>query len=310
MKTNMRNWTREEIEFLKEHYPTKGNKFCAESLGKSTKQIKTCTKKLELKSTLRKTKEQTLKELKEYNYHKNGEEHFGVRLCPRCNNKIKHKAQNESYLLRNIKKLELRYAFCLSCSKTGENNPFHGKKHSNEIKNQISTSRIGKACGKDNSMNNPVHRKKVSDVLKAKYASGDLDFQKKINRDTMIKNIKNGKLKCTLISKAETDLKRELENKGLKINQQFSIGTLKYDLLLLDSNILIEYNGDYWHCNPEKYDKDYFNQKKNMYAHELWKRDADKKKLAEDNGYVVITIWEKDYKKNKGKQINRIIKEI
>ena len=126
----------------------------------------------------------------------------------------------------------------------------------------------------------------------------------------MIKNIKNGKLKCTLISKAETELKKELEDKGLKINQQFSIGTLKYDLLLLDSNILIEYNGDYWHCNPEKYDKDYFNQKKNMYAHELWKKDADKKKLAEDNGYKVITIWEQDYKNNKEEQIKKILKEI
>ena len=33
------------------------------------------------------------------------------------------------------------------------------------------------------------------------------------------------------------------------------------DIFLPDLNLIIEYFGDYWHCNPLKYDANYFNQK-------------------------------------------------
>ena len=60
-------------------------------------------------------------------------------------------------------------------------------------------------------------------------------------------------------------------------------------------NKLIEFNGDYWHCNPIKYKFDYFHQVKNMTAKEIWEYDARKKELAESYGYKVLTIWEHEY---------------
>ena len=34
------------------------------------------------------------------------------------------------------------------------------------------------------------------------------------------------------------------------------------DVFIPVKNIAIEYNGDYWHCNPEKYSSEYFHKKK------------------------------------------------
>lgn len=73
--------------------------------------------------------------------------------------------------------------------------------------------------------------------------------------------------------------------------------------------MLIEYNGDYWHCNPKKYKADYFNIKVNMTAKEIWDRDAAKEKLAIKYGYNFLTIWESDYRNNRGIIIKKIIQK-
>lgn len=58
---------------------------------------------------------------------------------------------------------------------------------------------------------------------------------------------------------------------------------------------LIEFQGDYWHCNPSKYDPDYFHTIKKMFAWEIWEFDAEKKKQAEKRGWSVKYVWESDY---------------
>ncbi len=70
---------------------------------------------------------------------------------------------------------------------------------------------------------------------------------------------------------------------------------------------LIEYNGDYWHCNPSKYNGSYFNKKKNKTAEEIWIYDQEKLYLSVKNGYDCIIIWESDYKKDKDNVLKKII---
>jgi G:T-mismatch repair DNA endonuclease (very short patch repair protein) len=55
----------------------------------------------------------------------------------------------------------------------------------------------------------------------------------------------------------------------------------------------------HWYCNPNKYDFDYLNVKKNKTTKEIWDYDKNKLYLAKKNGYNCIVIWESDYKKNK-----------
>lgn len=259
---------------------------------------------------MKRTREQLNIDIINFKVYQENDKWFGSRLCFDCKKEMKYEAQKSCLILRNIRNAEIKNTCCSICSKIGNKNSFFGKKHSIDTKLIQSENRKGKACGENNSMANPIHRKTVSINLKKKYDSGELDFLKKIQKETMIKNILNGKLKPKNISNPEREIKKILEDIGLVIESQFKINSFSYDLYIKNHNILIEYNGDYWHCNPLKYSKNYLNKKKNMYAYELWYNDINKKELAEKNGYKFFTIWENDYKLNKENEIKKIINEL
>lgn len=70
---------------------------------------------------------------------------------------------------------------------------------------------------------------------------------------------------------------------------------------------LIEFNGDYWHCNPNKYASDYFNKSLNMAAVKKWEIDKLKKETAKLYGYDVLVVWEAEYKNDPENTINKCI---
>lgn len=253
---------------------------------------------------MRKTKKDLEKEGIKYQISNNGNRWFGIRVCPKCSTKIEQTALQKCVLIRNLRKLE--DSLCLKCSKSRENNPFFGKSHSAETKLKVSKSRTGQGCGQNNAMANPIYRNKVSLALKEKYKSGKLDFLRAIQSKNAIENQANGKLKTAPVSSTEKELIKIFEDLGYIVISQFNIGSLRYDLLLKDKNILIEYNGDYWHCNPSVYHPGYFHKKKQLTALEIWDHDTKKKEIAEKNGYKLFIIWEKDFKFCKENEINKI----
>lgn len=70
---------------------------------------------------------------------------------------------------------------------------------------------------------------------------------------------------------------------------------------------IIEFNGDFWHMNPSKYNADYFNKRTKKLASEKWESDKQKIELAKSNDYDVLTIWERDYKQYKKQVIEKCI---
>lgn len=112
-------------------------------------------------------------------------------------------------------------------------------------------------------------------------------------------------------SKAEDEIYERLVKIDLLVQRQFLISShsgksYRYDFKC--GNKIIEYNGDYWHCNPVIYESNYFNQRTNKTAQEMWDSDANKIQLAKDNGYEVLIIWETEYNKNKEMVIEQCIK--
>lgn len=110
-------------------------------------------------------------------------------------------------------------------------------------------------------------------------------------------------------SKTEKQIIKELKAKGYTPIHSHKIGRKVYDIYIAELNMLIEFNGDYWHCNPKKYNANYFNARRNMTAKDIWDRDAEKEKLAIKSGYNFLTIWELDYKKNKKIIFSKIIQK-
>lgn len=80
-------------------------------------------------------------------------------------------------------------------------------------------------------------------------------------------------------------------------SKEFSVNGKLFDFRY--GKKLIEFNGDYWHANPLKYDSTFLvgrNRKRS--AQQIWEADAAKIKLAEEAGYQVKVVWESEYRKD------------
>ncbi len=73
-----------------------------------------------------------------------------------------------------------------------------------------------------------------------------------------------------------------------------------YDFYLIDFNLLIEADGDYWHVNPIKYNEsDILTETQQINV----ENDKFKNKLAKDKSYNLVRFWESDIKKKNFKYV-------
>lgn len=77
----------------------------------------------------------------------------------------------------------------------------------------------------------------------------------------------------------------------------FDTKTFLPDFFIENKKMIIECYGDYWHANPKLFNK---NDKifRNILISDIWKRDKNRKKLFEKNGYKYFYFWEDDIKNN------------
>jgi hypothetical protein len=97
-----------------------------------------------------------------------------------------------------------------------------------------------------------------------------------------------------------------------KLNDEFFLldsnkNWFAYDFVNIDRKKCIEFNGDFWHCNPKMYTSEYFHRIKKMTSNDIWKNDEYKKKLIESIGYEVLVVWESDYRKNPKEVLQKCI---
>lgn len=144
--------------------------------------------------------------------------------------------------------------------------------------------------GPSNKMRGNKHTKEykenMSKLKKSQYENGEIQ----INR------VKS--------SKAELALLQYLKEQNIAVIHQYQIDGIAfiYDFYFPELHLIVEYQGDYWHANPNKYDKGSVlkiqGKKELVPVEQIWKRDRFKKTLAEQKGYKVVYIWETDYKKH------------
>ena len=107
-------------------------------------------------------------------------------------------------------------------------------------------------------------------------------------------------------SKPEALVISWIKNEKYNVSTQFPLGNFLFDGHIHNTNILIEVHGDYWHCNPKVYKNGPINemQKANI------RRDFAKKAHAKNQGYYLVTIWEKDINDDLERIKNWIINKI
>ena len=111
-------------------------------------------------------------------------------------------------------------------------------------------------------------------------------------------------------SKNERHIFEEIKKVIPSTVHQFSIeyeNKRQYVYDIMANNKIIEYNGDFWHSNPDLYYPEFINKRTKVKASDKWELDSIKIKHAQNNGYEVLVVWENDFKKNKEEIINKCI---
>ena len=91
------------------------------------------------------------------------------------------------------------------------------------------------------------------------------------------------------------------ENKWLDIlgvkERQVRIGKYFVDGYDPVTNTIYEFNGDFWHGNPELYDSSDINTALNKTFGELYEKTIKREEILIKKGYNVVSIWENDFNK-------------
>lgn len=106
------------------------------------------------------------------------------------------------------------------------------------------------------------------------------------------------------------DFIKSIYNKEIIHNDRSVIHPYELDIYLPDLRVAIEYNGNYWHANPEFYsENEIINIKGTEYlVSEIWKRDQKKLEYCNDKSITLITVWEDDWTNNKN-EIKKLVKD-
>lgn len=125
-------------------------------------------------------------------------------------------------------------------------------------------------------------------------------------RDTQIRKMVKGLPR----SKVSDEFKQSLIQHNLYtgFTSEIVVGGFVADEVDIQRKLVIEFYGDYFHCNPRIYtDPNFFNTTIHMTAAEKWKYDYRRLAAFRKNGYKVLIVWEQDWRKQPLAVIQRVV---
>lgn len=172
---------------------------------------------------------------------------------------------------------------------------------------QVPTNHLrGKGCGKCATEGSRVNNffEIVNDIHKSKYTyyNDYINLRSKIlisckEHGDFTQRAKNhldgqGCPRCGEIFGVKEN--RWLDYLGIK-ERQVRIGKYIVDGFNPKTNTIYEFNGDFWHGNPELYNVNDINNVLNKTFGELYKKTIERENYLIERGYNVVSIWENDF---------------
>ena len=136
--------------------------------------------------------------------------------------------------------------------------------------------------------------------LKLQEGKGNPFYGKKHTKETLkliSETISKNPPRQNSVSNKEKKLLTEVKKLKYKPIGSYPVDKYICDIYIKELNLIIEFNGDYWHCNPKKYKEDYFHPHKKKTAKEIWKEDKIRVDNIKKYGYNLMIIWERDFEK-------------
>lgn len=106
-------------------------------------------------------------------------------------------------------------------------------------------------------------------------------------------------------SKLEKVFKKLLESVNIKYKFQYDIDGYNFDFFIENTNILIETDGDFWHCNPIFWPNPIYESQKHTINHDKIKNEVSLK-----NNYKLLRFWESDIKNEPAKVMKILLENI
>lgn len=201
---------------------------------------------------------------------------------------------------------------CTKCQKKGERNPFYGKTFKPEI-----LDKIKKSCGEASKKlwkNKEYRNKVIKNSSKPRHKNfkkeqseriikwfKDNPIQRELRRKSISNSWKTGKLTAHNISESKGEIElfnylKENLNEFKVLRNQHIIDEEDYKNIfpdiLIENKIIVEYYGDYWHGNPNKYKED--DSFGNSTMRDVWENNTKRIDRLEKMGYYVFIVWESD----------------
>ena len=215
--------------------------------------------------------------------------------------------------------------------KTGMNNPFYGKHHkplTEEQRKHFSDKTREK-------WRDPEYRSKVIEHATGKKRSDEFKETQRMNakkqmEDPEQRSIRSASMKNTwkngLIHWCKFSVNRSQDEMELFKTLQSEFGELANNNVIkwkdefgkkhwmfpdgcVFSNMVIEYNGDFWHGNPDVYSADdlvAYGSK----AKDVWNKDNKRYSKMNELGYGVIVVWESAWKRDKKACLKEVITRL
>lgn len=244
-------------------------------------------------------------------------EQFGLNLyCRGCGSPI-----NRRYNMTG---------FCNHCrDRNGANNSFFGKTHSNEMREHLSKT---SSVSSKNLWATKEYRDKVIQNITGKKRSSQFKLdqsaritkwykenpeQQKLRSVHMKRSWDDGKIEPNINSINESKIEKELRStlQDSLIGRKVEKKTIKIDGkwfhpdILIDDNIIVEFYGDYWHANPNKFeDNDVVHH--SFTAEEIRNNDKERVTILLENGYDVFIVWQSEYTTDKNRCVKELLRKI
>ena len=133
---------------------------------------------------------------------------------------------------------------------------FKNKKHSLETKEKIRIGKTDKIVSKETKKKKSIKKQECISNGWEPWIKGKHHTEKtkeKIRQKTL-QQYKDGSIKS--ISKGEKRIFSFLKENNFNVQQQKCIERKMFDLFIPELNMLIEYDGDYWHSKPDRIEND------------------------------------------------------
>ena len=140
---------------------------------------------------------------------------------------------------------------------------------------------------------------------------GNIKYQDYIQ--TLSDNYKNLKPVSDISRQCFQELSKYFTGNDIFYNEdEYTLGRYHLDYYDKMLNVVIEFNGDYWHMNPKKYSANDVNSVRSLTASEIWEFDKKRQDFIKSNlpGCIFIVVWEADYRQDPENCIKNVIKQI